>query len=213
MARPVAHYLMRFGEEPEAPRHEARELFVPFPVREPEEEEERIAVAEHLQQLDAAREDARAEGYETAHREIAEEFARRLQTHQEELAAARRDYLEQASDSLLAGLHAGLAEIEARLADGLGNVLLPFVVDRLRRQMVADLLDAVTTLIASREAVAIKIAGPADLVEMLRGKLAQAEARIDFEVNDAIDVSVRAEQTVIETQLATWIARLGAEME
>ena len=199
MARPVAHYLMRFSDEPEAPRHETRELFVPFPVREPEEEEERITIADHLLQLDVARENARAEGYEAA--------------HQEELAAVRRECLEQASDSLLAGLHSGLVEIEARLAESLGNVLLPFVVDRLRHQMVAELLDAIATLIASREAVAVKIAGPADLVDVLRGKFAQAEASIDFEVTDAIDVSVRAEQTVIETQLAAWIARLGAEME
>jgi hypothetical protein len=68
-------------------------------------------------------------------------------------------------------------------------------------------------LIGSDEAISIKITGPTDLLDVLRAKLAAERAAITYEVTDNVDVSVRADQTTIETQLSAWLARLAREME
>jgi len=215
MARPVAHVLMHFGRHPHPlPPPEDRNVeFTPLPSPMQEAEANQALAEEHALQLEAARESGRLEGYEAARAEFAEELERERQSHQEELAAARQEWLCEEGERLRADASTALAEIEARLAQSLGNVLMPFVIDTLRRQMIAELVETISTLIGNNEAISIKIGGPADMLEILRVKLADVQANFTYEVGEGVDVSVRAEQTMIETQLSAWIARIAAEME
>jgi hypothetical protein len=212
MARPVAHYLKCFTDEPESEVLPEPALdFLPIPSR-PQEVIE-IPAEDPLLQIEAARETGRAEGMEAAREEFAAELETERQLHRQQLEAARRKWSDDESTALSASLAAGLAEIEARLAEGLSRVLLPFVIDALRVQMIGELSETIAVLLGNNEAVAIKVNGPADLLDMLRAKLAGASASIDYEVTESVDVNVRIEQTMIETQLSAWIARITAEME
>ena len=214
MARPVAHYLEQFEKEPEpepVPQPGRGGDFAPIPLS-PQDVSEAPA-DDSLLQLEAARESGRAEGLEAARREFAAELEQALQLHREQLAAARRKWSEEESTTLRASLTAGLTEMETRLAQSLSKVITPFVVDVLRKQMIEELTETIAVLIGSNETISIKIDGPADLLDFLRDKLAEVPARIEYEVTEGVDVSVRAEQTMIETQLSAWIARITAEME
>ncbi|MGO9007087.1 MAG: hypothetical protein ACLQIQ_03870 [Beijerinckiaceae bacterium] len=212
MARPVAHYLERFEKEPEPEPHPGRGTdFVSIPSC-PQDMSEAPA-DDSLLQLEAARECGRAEGLEAARQEFAAELERAARLHHEQLEAARRKWSEEESDALRASLTAGLAEMEARLAQGMSKVLAPFVIDALRKQMIEELTETIAVLTGSNETISIRISGPADLLDLLRGKLAEAPARIEYELSEGVDVSVRAEQTMIETQLNAWIARITAALE
>ena len=210
MARPVAEYLMRFGKEAELPPERSPE-FAPLPqwsneASQPQPED-------YTEQVEAAREAGRSEGHEAAFAQFAEELETERQNHQEQLAAARRSWVEEEGQRLHVALSANLTEIETRMAQSLSNVLMPFIADQLRKQMVAELIEKIYTLIGSDEAISIKINGPADLLDILRPKLAAERASISYEVTEGVDVSVRADQTTIETRLSAWLARLAGEME
>jgi hypothetical protein len=212
MARPVAHYLQCFTDEPEtAVLPEPVPDFLPIPTWQQEVNED--PAEDLLAQIEAARESGRTEGIETARAEFAVELEAERETHRRQLEAARQKWADEESTTFGASLAAGLAEIEARLAQGLSGVLIPFVTDVLRAQMIGELTETIAVLLANNEAVSIKVSGPVDLLDMLRDKLAGASASIDYEVTESVDVSVRIEQTTIETQLSAWIARISAEME
>jgi flagellar biosynthesis/type III secretory pathway protein FliH len=211
MARPVAEYLMRFGKEADLPPPERIPEFAPIPQWSTEASPPQAE--DHTEQIEAAREAGKAEGHEAAFAQFAEELETERQNHQEQLAAARQSWLEDEGERLRATLSASLTEIETRIAQSLSNVLMPFIADQLRKQMVAELVEKIYTLIGSDEAISIKITGPADLLDVLRAKLASERASISYEVSDGVDVSVKADQTTIETQLSTWLARLAGEME
>ncbi len=215
IARPVAHYLMRFGDEVMATQQaEESADFAPIATLWPLEPPEPQETAEDRQaELEAARESGRAEGDIAAREECAAELERERQTHRQELTAARQKWADEESVALKSALAAGLAEIEEQLAQGVGRVLSHFVIDALRSQMMAELVAALEVLIGSSEAIAIKIDGPADLLASLRAALDETHANITYDVTESVDVSVRAERTVIETQLSAWIAAIKAEME
>lgn len=212
IARPAAHYLMRFGEEVIATQQaEESAEFAPIGVVWPPEPQE---TAEDRQaELDAARESGRAEGDAAAREECAAELEEERRAHQQELAAARQKWADEESVALKSALAAGVAEIEEQLAQAVGRVLSHFVIDALRSQMMTELVETLGVLIGSNEAIAIKIDGPADLLASLRGALDETHANITYEVTESVDVSVKAERTVIETQLSAWIAAIKAEME
>jgi len=212
MARPVAHYLMRFGEET-AVTQQVEECvdFAPIALWSPEQPQE--TPEDRLLELEAARASGRDEGDAAAREECAAELEKERQIHQDELAAARQKWADEESAALKSAFAAGLAEIEEQLAQGVGRVLSHFVIDALRNQMMAELKETIGVMIGSNEAIAIKIDGPADLLASLRGTLAEAHANITYEETDSVDVSVKAERTMIETQLSAWIAAIKAEME
>lgn len=211
MARPVAEYLMRFGKDADLPPPERIPEFAPIPqwsTEAPQSEPE-----DYTAQIEAAREAGKAEGHEAAFAQFAEELETERQTHQEQLATARQSWLVDEGERLQFALSSSLTEIETRIAQSLSNVLMPFIADQLRKQMVAELIEKIYTLIGSDEAISIKITGPADLLDVLRAKLAAERASITYEVTDSVDVSVKADQTTIETQLSAWLARFAGEME
>jgi hypothetical protein len=214
MARPVAHYLMRFGAEAVA-THQAEEKadFAPMPMWPRETEQQEESAEDRLRELEAAREGGHAEGYAAAREEFATELEKQRKLHQSELAGARLQWVRDEGAALRAGLAAGLIEIEERLAQGVGRVLAHFVIDVLRKQMMTELIEAMRTIIATNEALPIKISGPENLLASLRESLAETRANVIYEVSDSIDVTVKADETTIETQLSAWVARIKAEME
>jgi hypothetical protein len=212
ISRPAAHYLMRFGDEVVAAQQvEESAVFAPIGVVWPPEQEE---TAEDRQaEIDAARESGRAEGDAAAREECAAELEKERQAHRQELADARQKWADEESLALKSALAVGLAEIEEQLAQAVGRVLSHFAIDALRNQMMGELVETLNVLIGSTEAIAIKIEGPADLLASLRGALGETRDNITYDVTESVDVSVRAERTVIETQLSAWIAAIKAEME
>lgn len=208
IARPVAECLVRF-ESPDdfEPALDPCGAIAPAPIWTQETEENREIA------LQAARESGREAGLDEARAEFAGALDRERETFEQGLVAERQRWLREEAEQLREGLTAGIRSLEESIAQCVARVLRPFVIDSLRRQMVDDLIDHIATMIGSNEKIAIKIMGPADLLAVLRERLASVPAAVDYEPQACVDVSVIAEQTAIETQLEGWIKLIAAETE
>lgn len=208
MAQPAALYLTHFDAPPAttraldlAPQPDLAPIWEP----EPEHNQETMLAAE--------REAGRAEGVEAARAEAAAEAEAMRHAFVEQLAAERAKWLSEESEPLKEKIDTALAQMKEALADSVGQILRPFVIDALRRQMLGELVEHITTLAASHEAIEMKILAPADLIEVLRQKLAELPLAIHYEAREGVDVSVVTGQTMIETRLKTWIDLIGAQLE
>jgi hypothetical protein len=208
--RPVADYLVQIGLESVEPP-----VLIAPPEPDlaplwPEEPEEDPQIA-----IDAARDEGRAEGLETAREaakaEYEEELARAQAHFDAELKAAREAWAREEGARLQEQLAAAMRTIEEGLADSVARVLRPFIVAALRRQMIDKLVENIRTIVGSAEMTAIQIGGPADLIEILRAELEGAPAAFHYVTQDSVDVSVIAEQTSIDTRLKAWTDLIGAE--
>ncbi len=56
----------------------------------------------------------------------------------------------------------------------------------------------------------IRVSGPADLLATLRGVFPAGTA-VEFAETEAVDVSIVLGETVIETRIAAWVARLRGQ--
>ncbi|MGP8233425.1 MAG: hypothetical protein ACLQL2_12305 [Methylovirgula sp.] len=205
MARPVADYLAEMGPladiAPPLALSLAETEIAPIWPEEPEENPQ-IAI-------DAAREEGHAEGLAVAQADFAAELARVRESFEAELKAARQKWAHEEAARLREQLAAGLIGMEERLADSVARVLRPFILAALRRRMTEKLVENVRTIVGSADKIVIKIAGPEDLVAVLRDELQAVPAAIEYVVQDSLDVSVAAEPTSIETQLKAWTDLIG----
>jgi hypothetical protein len=95
------------------------------------------------------------------------------------------------------------------IADKVARILVPFLAEALRRQVVDDLTQTVSTILAGADAPALRLSGPPDLVAALRERLAGHAAAIDCVAADAADVTLVADRdTIIESRLQAWGERL-----
>jgi hypothetical protein len=207
MARPVADYLVEIGPlgdiAPPLP------LFLPeteiAPIW-PEEPEENPQIA-----IDAAREEGRAEGLAVAQADFAAELAQAREGFAVELKEARQQWASAEGERLREQLTSGLAAMEERLSEGVARVLRPFILSALRRRMTEKLVENIRTIVGSADKMKIRIAGPEDIVAVLRDELQAVPAAIEYVVQTGLDVSVCAEPTSIETQLKAWTDLIGNE--
>jgi flagellar biosynthesis/type III secretory pathway protein FliH len=208
MAQPAALYLTRFDVE--EPVETSLDLIgtpdQPLSwLPEPEEDiEARLA---------AAREAGHAEGMEAARAEAAAEREQAARDFDELLATERQKWISNEAAVLAEKLTAAVAQMQETLAECVGQVLRPFVVDALRKQMLAELVEQVAAIAASHEGLAMKITGPADLIAGLREKFAALLLAVDYQPGDGVDVHVVAGQTTIETRLRAWIDLINAKLE
>jgi len=208
MARPVAHYLVKFDlADSAATRGEApRGIEAPDLPEEPSDDDAGRAVL-------AAKEEAFAAGFAAAGREFEARLAKERQEFEMQLAAERENCIRQESEKLSEKIKAALEMAEANIAGSIARVLRPFVVDAVRRKSVDQLVEHVAALLRGRERPFIEIRGPVDLLARLREAFPPSTAAIDYIPDDSIDVKVAAGETMIESQLALWVTRIRQSEE
>jgi len=161
-----------------------------------------------------ARESGRQEGAAAARAEFERQRAADDARHAEELAESRRRWCEEESDRLAAALTAGLAGIETAIAASVGRILAPFLGEQVRRAAIDELAATLGPLLADGDGPTMVVRGPADLLDRLRPKLsAHAGAVVFGETAAAADIVVGTGDTVVETRIAEWLARLAAAVE
>ena len=92
----------------------------------------------------------------------------------------------------------------------MANILRPFTTTLVIGRVTELLVQNLDVLFASRSQSVFEISGPADLLDALREKFSDRDAAIVYKPNDRIDVRVRVDDTIIETQLGAWMKALGA---
>ncbi|MGE0630430.1 MAG: hypothetical protein AB7O43_21755 [Hyphomicrobiaceae bacterium] len=145
-----------------------------------------------------------------------------------ELMAARADFdhrLEEArsvfsqaiAERLSVDLHRQLEQMQAALSDQVASALMPVLRLAFTEAAIRELADGIRTLAGDGEAVAIELSGPQEMVDRVWGRYRELEGErasssnpdVRFNYSDAADVRVRINDSIIESRLAEWIARLA----
>lgn len=151
--------------------------------------------------------DGRQAGLAEAQEAAQDELARLRAEHAAELERARQAWADQVAATLDAQLQPALDAIGHRIADTVGRLLRPFLEDQLRDAASRALIEQVTPLLSGTDGALVRIAGPRELVETLR-RVFPPERAVNFEENDATEVTILVGETMIETRIGAWIARL-----
>jgi hypothetical protein len=125
-----------------------------------------------------------------------------------QLASARQAWVADEGEKLAQHLSAGLGELEARVAETTARVLEPFLEAELRRQAVAALRAELEAVLSREPGIEVGVTGPEDLLQALREGLAGRACAATYRPSDAPDVRIVAGQTILQTRLAAWVARI-----
>lgn len=164
-----------------------------------EEIERRVAEA-----VAAVRTEERAD----AEWQLTEALAEQARSLRAEHEAARKAWIEEQSDRIANAVDERFAMLGEQLGVAAARALRPFLVERLVDRSIDDLADSVRRLMTDGTTPAMEIAGPADLLERLAEKLGDHAAAIAFRPDNRADIVVTAGETLIETRLREWVARL-----
>jgi hypothetical protein len=105
----------------------------------------------------------------------------------------------------------GIGEIETNIANITARILKPFLAENAHRQAIAELIEALETLMGKNQGMTLEIFGPEDLLELIREKLRDRNVAALFTPSDGVDVRVVAGQTILETSLGLWMDKLRRE--
>ncbi|ACS38398.1 hypothetical protein ACWFZ6_22325 [Methylorubrum extorquens] len=178
--------------EPFLPRAAAATL------RPAEDREALIAAAEAR-----GREQGRAEAMEEWSAQAALERAAQQALFEEGVAQARRDWTEAQGEILAQGFVAAMQALDATLSDRVARLIAPVLGQALQRQALDELGAALKRILAEPQRAAVQVRGPDDLIAALAARLGGSTG-IAFEAAEGPEVTVRAGETVIETELAAW---------
>lgn len=219
---PFAQYLAR--QQQEEPRRPVTPAWPPrakggdqppepprrSPLLRSIEKEKPEAKVDASRRLEQAQLKAFEEGRAAARKELDVERGGFREALDAELAKARAGWAAEEGARLTQAHRAALDSFETRCAQAVANILRPFLV----RETIARVTDALVknleAMFAARAQGVFEISGPADLLAALKEKFAAGAARMEFRPDDSIDVRVRVEDTIIETQLGPWLKVLGA---
>jgi hypothetical protein len=161
---------------------------------------------------DAASSDAYAKGFEggksAAQAVFDSQLAEQKSRFESQLVSERERWVTQQGETLAERFQSGLRDLEAAIAGTAGRILKPFLTAAVERQAIAELQQQLHALLAGNEATRFTVSGPPDLLDALRGQLDTAGVTVTYEPGEQCDVRVNVGETVLETRLGAWMAKI-----
>lgn len=164
-----------------------------------------------MEDRQAAQAAAVAAALEAAAAEFAATRAADRTEFERRLAERESDLLASIGQALSAQLAEGLAAIEEQIGAHVAAVLLRFLDSAVRERAVSELTEAVAALAADGDALRIRVAAPAELVERLQAAMAPTKTAVEWTGGTATEVSVSIDDTIVETNVTAWLDRLMPE--
>jgi len=155
----------------------------------------------------------RAEEREAAQKRLETALAVERARFEDELKAQRVIWVEQEGSQLSTQIAEGIGRIETILSERVANILKPFVSAAFRQQSIIGLEEVLATILLGEEVGPIRIVGPEDIVQVLKGKLGSHGRAIEFLPGNHIEVSITARSTTVQTQLSQWANRLDQALK
>lgn len=125
------------------------------------------------------------------------------------LGEERAKWSDQQAVAIVNGFSTACRELETNIASSVARILQPFLADAVRDKAVEALIEQISALTCSSPVPVFRISGPGDLLERVKSQLDTARRTgIEYQVADTLEIRVVADQTVIETQMQAWTARL-----
>ncbi len=201
MAIPLPQFLAEFRPAAAASLHPGTQALEPVQVS--------LAGADlHAHQIADAYARGHQDGVELARSEWAENLASERARAEACLVEQRSRWVAEEGHRLAELLTTAIGDLEASIAASIVSVLRPFLSAELRQRAVASLCESIRTLLAHNPDARLRITGPGDLLDQMRLRLGAVAMAVDYEPADTVDVRVCSGRTVIETEIAAWMARL-----
>ncbi|MGX5667909.1 hypothetical protein G6N76_13035 [Rhizobium daejeonense] len=156
--------------------------------------------------VEAIRDEAYAEGHETAERELAEKHRQALEAmeeaHREELAAIRQKYEDEIAEHIGQAFQQMTTAVSGAVEAAVVRVLSPLIEEKIALQTAAAFASKVAEEIKEGTAVRLQVAGPDRLLETVKTRLAAIDASVDFRETSEIELSFQMGDSVLVTRLA-----------
>ena len=198
---PIAQYLNRFERVGAADFGEPAKP--PPPLLKP-----RVvaAPAEDIQaRLQEAFERGRQDGIAAARAEAEAVLAQQQGELNQRAEGERVAFQAQEYATLADQISAGLNEIEARIADGVAHILRPYLAQEQSKKVIQALSETLGRILSSESAALLRISGPETVLNVLRDRLSKHAVEVEYVLEDGVDVTIEAQQTVIRSQLQAWL--------
>jgi hypothetical protein len=156
---------------------------------------------------------ARAEEREAARKELEDAIAAEKVRYLEDLNDQRTIWVEQQALQLSVQISAAVDRLEANISERVANTIRPFVSEAFRQQSLAEFKDVLETLLSGRDVGLLKISGPEDLLSVMKSHLERYGSSIEFLPSEHVEMSVIAQDTLVQTQLNSWSVRLAQALE
>lgn len=125
------------------------------------------------------------------------------------LGEERAKWSDQQAVAIVNGFTNACRELEANIASSVARILQPFLADAVRDKAVEALIEQISALTCSSPVPVFRVSGPGDLLELVKAQLETARRTgIEYQAADTLEIRVVADQTVIETRMQAWTARL-----
>ncbi len=144
------------------------------------------------------------EGAAAARAEDTEKLAREEEALQQRAHESQVDFQVNEYARLADSISTGLAEMEDRIAASVARILAPLLSAEMTKHIVDDLCDDIARLCSGRAPGIVKIRGPKRLLKALRERVAELPVEFEFVQEEAVEVTVEAQHTLIRSQLRPW---------
>lgn len=188
---PVAFYLKELAGEPA--RRGGRRLALG-----------EDGAAEPEQQIEEAHARGVLEGRAAAQVEQDAALARQQADFEKKLSSERQRWSREEGARIGAALETSLADIEEHLADTVSQILKPIILTEVRNRAVQELRDALVALLSQGDYAKITVSGPQDLLSAIESRLGERRDGVTFVAAETGDVTVRADEAIMETRIRAW---------
>lgn len=157
--------------------------------------------------LDAVFESGRQAGLAEQQDQSQQELDRQRGEATRLLEEERRRWAEEVAGPLAAQISTALYTLGDSLADRVGRLLQPFLGTELRDSACRSLIAQIRPLLAGADGAVIRVHGPELLLATLRNVF-QIGGAVEFVESNTIEVTVTTTETIIETRIGDWVAKL-----
>lgn len=126
------------------------------------------------------------------------------------LATERQRWADEVAVPLAAQLPEALQALAEPIAETVGRLLRPFMASEMRDAACRALIQQISPLLAGAGGALIRVSGPPVLIATLRFVFPENQA-VEFVESEASEVTILTQDTVIETRIGEWVARLEGQ--
>lgn len=192
-ALPVAYYLKELSGEPS--RRGGRGLAM---LGSSEESEVELQIGEaHARGV--------LEGRAAAQVDHDAAFAAQAAAFERKLAAERQSWAADQGGRLGELIAIAFDDLELRVSTLMSEVLKPVLTEQIRAKAVETLSQSLNDMLTKGDYAKIAVSGPADLLSALERRFAASHPGLSFVVAEGADVTVSADETILETRIGAWI--------
>lgn len=150
----------------------------------------------------------REEEREVARRQLEEALDAERKRHQDELAVQRELWIEQESLQLSSQIIEAVRNLENLISERVARILASTIPAALQQKAVEEFNEILGVLLSGEVNALLRVIGPEDLLKAIKKKFSLHDGIIQFEPNDAAEVTLFVGDTTIQTQFSSWASRL-----